>query len=91
MNMGGKVTQMTPGSTFHADWDGAWDDATMRTWTDNSINKLLNCSAADLGNETMMQQDRPLTYRASPRLVPISGAAVALAPAALMLSRARRG
>lgn len=58
MNMGGKVTQMTPGSTFHADWDGAWDDATMATWTANCINKLLNCSAGDLGDGTMMQQDR---------------------------------
>lgn len=49
MNMGGKVTQMTPASTFHADWDGAWDDATIRIWTDNCINELLDCSAGDVG------------------------------------------
>ena len=38
------------GSTLHADWFGAWDDTTMAMWTDNCINKMLNCSGGNLGN-----------------------------------------
>jgi len=38
------------GSTYHADWFGAWDPTVMMMWTDNCINKLLNCSSGILGN-----------------------------------------
>jgi hypothetical protein len=38
------------GSTYHADWFGAWDNTVMMMWTDNCIGKLLNCSSGILGN-----------------------------------------
>jgi hypothetical protein len=41
---------LVPGTTFHADWFGGWDNTVMSMWIDNCINKLLNCSGGDLGN-----------------------------------------
>ena len=38
------------GSTFHADWFGAWDNQVEAMWMDNCINKQLSCSGGDLGN-----------------------------------------
>lgn len=38
------------GSTFHADWFGAWDNKIEAQWMDNCINKVLSCSGGDLGN-----------------------------------------
>jgi hypothetical protein len=38
------------GSTYHADWFGAWDDTIMGMWQDNCIDKKLNCSSGLLGN-----------------------------------------
>jgi hypothetical protein len=46
---------MPAGSTFHADWFGAWDDQIMQIWTEHCIDKLLNCSGADLGNGKQMK------------------------------------
>jgi hypothetical protein len=60
------------GSTFHADWFGAWDNTVMAMWTDNCINKLLNCSSGVLGNGKMLKQSYPFTWTANPRLVPLS-------------------
>ena len=59
------------GSTFHADWFGAWDNTIMGMWMDNCINKLLNCSAGDLGNGKMMKQFAGFSWTANPRLVPV--------------------
>lgn len=39
-----------PGSTFHTDWFGAWDDEALALWTEHCINKMLNCSGGELGN-----------------------------------------
>lgn len=39
-----------PGSTFHTDWFGAWDDEVLQMWTDGCIDDHLNCSGGDLGN-----------------------------------------
>ena len=39
-----------PGTTFHADWFGAWEDSILALWTANCIEKLLSCSGGDLGN-----------------------------------------
>lgn len=39
-----------PGSTFHTDWFGAWDDEALALWTAHCINKMLNCSGGELGN-----------------------------------------
>ena len=59
------------GSTFHADWFGAWDNVIMGMWMDNCINKLLNCSAGDLGNGKAMKMFAGFSWTANPRLVPV--------------------
>jgi hypothetical protein len=61
--------ELPRGTTLHADWWGAWDDSVMSTWTDNCINKMLNCSAGVLGNGTQMKQAAPFSWTANPRLV----------------------
>ncbi len=38
------------GHTFHADFFMAWDPTVHDMWWQNCINKLLNCSAGQLGN-----------------------------------------
>ena len=43
------------GYTFHADWFGAWDNTVQSMWWNNCINKLLNCSAGNLGNGSMLK------------------------------------
>jgi hypothetical protein len=59
------------GSTFHADWFGAWDNTVMSMWTDNCINKKLNCSGGDLGNGKQIRMFSGFSWTASPRLVPV--------------------
>jgi hypothetical protein len=44
-----------PGSTFHADWLGAWDDEVLALWTAHCIDRMLNCSGGDLGNGKQMK------------------------------------
>jgi hypothetical protein len=39
-----------PGTCFHADYFEAWDVAVKAMWTENCIDKMLNCSGGDLGN-----------------------------------------
>jgi hypothetical protein len=63
------MPMMKPGSTFHADWFGAWDDGIMKMWTDHCINKLLNCSGGDLGNGKQLKMFSGFTWKAEPRLV----------------------
>lgn len=63
------MAKMRPGSTFHADWFGAWDDSIMKTWADNCVNKLLNCSGGDLGNGKQMKMFSGFSWTANPRLV----------------------
>ena len=65
------VAGSVPGSTFHADWFGAWDNGTEAMWMDNCINKLLNCSGSDFGNGQQMIQSASANFTASPRLVPV--------------------
>jgi len=65
------MPQMPPGSTFHADWYGAWDDPTMRAWMANCIDRLLSCSAGNLGNGTIMRRPAGYGLVANPRLVAI--------------------
>lgn len=59
-------TVMTPGSSFHADWFGAWDDLVLAMWHANCIDKLLNCSSGDLGNGQQLKGNP--TFVAAPRL-----------------------
>ena len=63
------MPQMTPGTSFHADWFGAWDDDVMKMWTDHCINKLLNCSGGDLGNGKQLKMFDGFKWRAEPRVV----------------------
>ena len=61
-----------PGSTFHADWFGGWDNQVQAMWMDNCINKQLNCSGGDLGNGKQIRgAGGPPGWVANPRLVPI--------------------
>ena len=59
---------MKPGTSFHSDWFGAWDDDVMKIWTDNCINKLLNCSGGDLGNGQQMKMFKGFKWTANPHL-----------------------
>lgn len=61
------------GSTFHADWFGAWDDATMAVWMEKCINALKSCSNGVLGDGTGMRQRNGgvFQWKANPRLVPV--------------------
>jgi hypothetical protein len=65
------MTPSKPGTTAHADWFGAWDDATLQAWTDNCIDGNRNCSSGVLGDGTMMKERADFTWSASPRLVPV--------------------
>lgn len=60
---------MKPGSSFHTDWFGAWDDQVMKIWTDNCINRLLNCSGGDLGNGQQMKTFKEFRWVAKPHIV----------------------
>jgi len=60
---------MKPGTTLHADWFGAWDDTILKTWHDNCINKMLNCTGGDLGNGMQMKMFAAFSWTASPRIV----------------------
>ena len=64
--------ELPHGSTFHADFFMAWDPTIKGMWHDNCINKLLNCSAGNLGNGFMMKQFDGFSWYANPRLVPVS-------------------
>lgn len=59
------------GSTFHADWFGAWDNTIMAMWTDNCINKMLDCQSGNLGNGKAMRMFSNFSWTANPRLVPV--------------------
>ena len=66
------------GHTFHADWFGAWDNTVQDMWWNNCINKLLNCSAGNLGNGSALKGAAQPIYNGIPmwknpqRLVPMS-------------------
>jgi hypothetical protein len=47
-------TRWPSGTTFHADWFGAWDPDVQLLWTDTCINGLLNCSTGQLGDGTAL-------------------------------------
>lgn len=56
-----------PGSSFHADWFGAWEDSIMDIWMANCVEKLLNCSGGDLGQGQQLKS----TYPAVPGPFPV--------------------
>ena len=59
------------GDTFHADFFMAWDPVTHDMWEKNCLDKMLNCSAGDLGNGKQLKQSWAHSWTASPRLVDI--------------------
>lgn len=59
---------MKPGTSFHSDWFGAWDDPTMATWMEHCIDKLLSCAGGVLGDGTQMKANG---IAPGPRLVPV--------------------
>lgn len=61
------------GHTFHADFFMAWDPTVHDMWWQNCINKLLNCSAGQLGNGQQLKgADQPSYGWKNPqRLVPV--------------------
>ena len=63
------MPMMKPGTTFHADWFGAWDDSVMNMWASNCVDKLLNCSGGDLGNGKQMKMFPAFSWTANPRIV----------------------
>ena len=50
------------GHTFHADFFMAWDPTVHDMWWQNCINKLLNCSAGELGNGKQLEGADQPTY-----------------------------
>ena len=62
------MAPVVSGTTFHSDWYGAWDDATMDKWLANCIDKHLNCSGGDLGNGEQIAYSPEFTA-ARPRLI----------------------
>jgi Domain of unknown function (DUF1996)/GDSL-like Lipase/Acylhydrolase family len=58
-----------PGTTFHSDWFGAWDDPTMAAWMANCINKKLSCVAGELGDGRQLKRPATFKWAANPRLV----------------------
>ncbi len=65
------MPRMPAGSTFHADWFGAWDETIKALWMDNCINRHLNCDSGNLGNGTALRQTGDFSWNANPRLIPI--------------------
>ena len=63
-------TVMTAGSTIHADWFGAWDSGVQDMWSANCVDRLLNCSAGDLGNGKRLKGPM-MPAVPNPRLVPV--------------------
>ena len=59
------------GDTFHADFFMAWDPIVHDMWEKNCIDKMLNCSAGDLGNGKQIKQSWPHSWTANPRLADI--------------------
>ncbi len=56
------------GSTFHADWFGAWDNGIQETWTQECIREMRSCVWGELGDGTRLI-DGPNRYD-GPRLLP---------------------
>lgn len=61
---------MKPGTSFHTDWFGAWNDQVLATWHANCLDKMLNASGADLCDGTQLKQP-PDSWVAVPHVVPV--------------------
>lgn len=69
-----RMPGMTPqisGSTFHADWYGAWDDGILKEWTEHCIDKKLSCSSAVLGSGRKLTAGEAGKWSIAERLVDV--------------------
>ena len=59
------------GSTFHADWMGAWEPDVMATWMHECVNEMRSCNSGELGDGSMLQAADdyvgPATIEAPPK------------------------
>lgn len=62
---------MTPGTTLHADWWGAWDPIVQSMWETNCLDDLRNASGGDLCNGKQMKMFAGFSWIAMPRVVPV--------------------
>ena len=67
----GQTMNLRPGTCMHQDYSEAWNGRIKKAWTDNCIDRLLSCSAGDLGNGYIMKPDETVTYVANPREVKV--------------------
>ena len=44
---------MTPGTSAHADWFGAWDQTILETWSQECVRVMRNCKASQYGDGTL--------------------------------------
>jgi hypothetical protein len=63
--------ELSPGGTFHADFFMAWKPAVHAMWEENCLDKLLNCSAGNLGNGFRMP-GAEIRSDPNPKVVPLS-------------------
>lgn len=61
---------MLPGTSFHTDWWGAWNDQIINLWHINCIEKLKSCTAAEIGDGTQLKQPAD-SWVAVPHVVPV--------------------
>jgi hypothetical protein len=57
----------TPGTTFHADWFGAWHPTIQQTWTQECVREMRTCVFGELGDGTALVNE-PSVY-GGPRFV----------------------
>jgi hypothetical protein len=61
-----------PGSSFHSDWFGAWEDSILVRWHEGCIDQMLNCSDGEFGDGGAMKRNGHFPNgQAEPRLVPV--------------------
>jgi hypothetical protein len=60
------------GSTFHADWFGAWDNAIQALWTQTCIRGMLNCGWGTLGTGSRLINE-PSVYNGPTLIDPPPG------------------
>ncbi len=63
------MAQQPNGSTFHADWFGAWDNPAQSAWTKSCIVEMRNCVWGQLGDGTRLT-DYNGTYTGPNRITP---------------------
>ena len=66
-------SDMRPGTCMHQDYFEAWNSRIKKAWTDNCIDRLLNCSGGDLGNGYGLKPDAPAALVEARRYVAVPG------------------